>query len=81
VSYDEFFRRLGTNEKDISVAMSKIDGHERVCAERYAGISVAHGKLERSIASLNSRLLGIGTMLLLGMAGILVKIVFFPGAP
>lgn len=77
MSYDEVFRRLATNEQDIAVAMSKIDGHERICAERYAGITVAHGKLEQSIAGLNARLLQIGTLLLVGMAGILVKIVFF----
>ena len=49
----------------------RISSHEDICAVRYQGIN-------DSLASMRSVLLKIGFLLLTGMAGVLVKLVFFP---
>lgn len=49
----------------------RIGSHEELCAERYKTIN-------DSIASMQSVLMKVGALLLTGMAGVLVKLVFFP---
>lgn len=49
----------------------RISSHEELCAERYKTIN-------DSIASMQSVLMKVGALLLTGMAGVLVKLVFFP---
>ena len=49
----------------------RISSHEDLCAIRYQGIN-------DSLENLKSVLLRVGFLLLTGMAGVLVKLVFFP---
>lgn len=49
----------------------RISAHEDICAVRYQGIN-------DSLESLKSVLLKVGFLLLTGMAGVLIKLVFFP---
>lgn len=49
---------------------AKLDTHEQVCAERYGGIIDRLGKIE-SVAT------KAAAVLICGMSGILVKLVFF----
>ena len=49
---------------------AKLDTHEQVCAERYGGIVDRLGKIE-SIATKT------GAVLICGMGGILIKLLFF----
>lgn len=66
----EVFERLRTVEQQINT-------HEAVCAERYAGILKTSAEVRHDMQTVNRLLVKIGLALLAGMAGILVKLVFF----
>jgi hypothetical protein len=66
----EMFDRLRRVEMQIGT-------HEAVCAERYKGILEAGEDTKRAIASMNKLAIKVGLLLIVGMASILVKLVFF----
>lgn len=51
-----------------------LQSHEKECAIRYAGI-------QESVTGIKNVLMWVGGALLVGMAGVLVRLVFFSGAP
>lgn len=55
----------------------QIGTHEAVCAERYNGILQAGADTKAAIEKMNALAVKVGLLLLTGMAGILVKLVFF----
>jgi tRNA A22 N-methylase len=54
----------------VAEVAAKLDTHEQVCAQRYGSIADRLGKIE-SVAT------KAATVLICGMGGILVKLVFF----
>lgn len=54
----------------------QLSTHEAVCAERYHGIIANTSRLADDFGRMNSLLTKIGMGLIVGMAGILVKLVF-----
>jgi hypothetical protein len=56
----------------------QIGTHEAVCAERYKGILESGEDTKLAIANLNKLATKVALLLIIGMASILVKIVFFP---
>jgi hypothetical protein len=63
--------RLREVESDSRSNRERITAHEDICAERYENIN-------DSIAGMRSVLLKVAFLLLTGMAGVLIKLVFFP---
>lgn len=55
----------------------KINTHEAVCAERYAGILNSTSDMKSDLQAVNKLLVKIGLTLLGGMLAILAKLVFF----
>ncbi len=70
----EMFERLREVEDTSQRNSLGLQSHERECALRY-------GYLNASITSMRNILLWIGSVLLVGMASLLVKVLFFHGAP
>lgn len=68
---ESFDDRLRDVELSSQRNTDRIGSHEELCAERYKTIN-------ESIASMQSVLMKVGALLLTGMAGVLVKLVFFP---
>lgn len=66
-----FDDRLREVESDTRSNSERIVAHEMLCAERYKNIG-------DSIGSIKSILQWAGGALVVGMAGILVRLVFFP---
>lgn len=64
-------------EVRMRVVEQQINTHEAVCAERYAGILKSASDMQADVQALNKLLVKVGLALLAGMAGILVKLVFF----
>jgi hypothetical protein len=54
----------------------QLNTHEAVCAERYHGIIANTTKLTEDFGRMNGLLAKVGFTLIVGMAGILVKLVF-----
>lgn len=54
----------------------QLNTHEAVCAERYHGIISNTTKLAEDFGRMNGLLAKVGFTLIVGMAGILVKLVF-----
>jgi hypothetical protein len=50
--------------------------HEAVCAERYENIMKMAGEMKDDFKGLNGRLIALGILIMSGMAGILIKLVF-----
>ncbi len=73
----EMEARLREVERDANTSLTRMDGHEKLCAERYNGIIATHQRLESGLGRISGRLISIGILLLAGMAGILIKLVFF----
>jgi hypothetical protein len=70
---DDFSARLRRLELDSQANANRIRSHEEICAERYANIN-------DNIRGMRSILVKAAGLLIAGMAGILVKLVFFGGA-
>lgn len=66
-----FDERLRDVELTTQRNHDRITAHEDICAVRYQGIN-------DSLTNLRAILLKVGFLLLTGMAGVLVKLVFFP---
>jgi hypothetical protein len=66
----ELFDRLRKVEMQIGT-------HEAVCAERYRGILQAGEDTKLAVASMNRLAVKVGLLLIVGMASILDKLVFF----
>lgn len=66
-----FESRLAAVEREALTNTVKLSEHEKQCAERYDGI-------RSDIRSIRGTMLWVGCGLIAGMAGILVKLVFFP---
>ena len=62
--------RLRDVESDSRSNRERITAHEDICAERYRNIN-------ESIVGMRSILLKVAFLLLTGMAGVLIKLVFF----
>ena len=56
----------------------QIGTHEAVCAERYNGILKSGVETKEALDKMNSLAVKVGLLLIAGMSGILVKLVFFP---
>jgi hypothetical protein len=56
----------------------QIDTHEAVCAERYNGILKSTEIMQKDFGRLSNLLIRVGLVLMVGMAGILTKLVFHP---
>jgi hypothetical protein len=54
----------------------QLNTHEAVCAERYQGIIANTARLAEDFARMNGLLTKVGLGLMVGMAGILAKLVF-----
>lgn len=59
-----------TRRRSAADVSARLETHEKVCAERYGGIIERLGKLE-------SVMVKAAAVLICGMGGILVKLVFF----
>ncbi len=70
----EIFDRLREAEEGVLTNEMKLKSHEDQCAIRY-------GHIHASINSIRGILLWVGGTLLVGMAGILTKLLFFPSVP
>ena len=70
-TYDERLREVELSAQSNADAL---EGHEEVCAERYKGIKDSLDKLNRVVS-------WASTALITGMAALLLKLLFFPGAP
>lgn len=68
---EEFDVRLREVELVTQRNTDRIGSHEEICSERYKTIN-------DSIAGMKAVLLKVGFLLLTGMAGVLIKLVFFP---
>ena len=67
----ELFDRLRKVEMQIGT-------HEAVCAERYNGILKAGEDTQGAIASIHRLMIKVGLGIISVMAGVLIKLVFFP---
>ena len=72
-------QRLREVENEASAATMQISAHEKLCAERYAGIEKSHKAMSSEIRGINANLRWAAITLLTGMAAIIVKLQFFPG--
>jgi len=70
-SEPELFDRLRKVEMQIGT-------HEAVCAERYNGILKSGVETKEALDKMNGLAVKVGLLLIAGMSGILVKLVFFP---
>lgn len=71
ITRSDFDERLRDVELIGQRNTDRIDSHEELCAARYDAIN-------DSLAGMKSILTKVGFLLLTGMAGIIVKLVFFP---
>ena len=69
-SVDDYSQRLRTVELAAQSAGDRIRSHEDICAERYRAIN-------ENIGAMRSILVKAAGLMITGMAGILVKLVFF----
>jgi hypothetical protein len=67
---EDFSARVRKLELDTQSTSDRIKSHEEICAERYSDI-------RESIRGMRSILVKAAGLLVTGMAGILVKLVFF----
>lgn len=56
----------------------QIGTHEAVCAERYHGILRAGESTQQALTSIHKLLVKVGLGIISIMAGVLIKLVFFP---
>jgi len=56
----------------------QIGTHEAVCAERYSGILKAGEETREALSIMQKLLVKVGLGLISVMAGVLIKLVFFP---
>lgn len=56
----------------------QITTHEAVCAERYQGILKTAEDMKHNLHSTNKLITKVGLAVLTGMAGVLLKLVFWP---
>ena len=63
-------------EDRLRLVEKQIDTHEAVCAERYNGILKSTEIMQKDFGRLSSLLIKVGFVLIVGMAGILSKLIF-----
>jgi hypothetical protein len=68
---------LTSQENRLREVETKLAAHEAVCAERYEGIRRDFAKLSTDMDEFKGLIKAVGATLILGMGGILVKLVFF----
>jgi hypothetical protein len=68
---------LTSQENRLREVETKLAAHEAVCAERYEGIRRDFQKFHDDMQDFKSLLSKVGLAMIAGMAGILVKLVFF----
>lgn len=68
---------LTSQENRLREVETKLAAHEAVCAERYEGIRRDFAKLSSDMDDFKSTIKTVGGSLILGMTGILGKLVFF----
>lgn len=73
----EMEARLREVESGARLNDEKITSHEKLCAVRYATIAEGHERMEKSISGIHALLLRVGLLLIIGMAWVLTKLVFF----
>lgn len=56
----------------------QITTHEAVCAERYQGILKTAEDMKHGLHATNKLITKVGLAVLTGMAGVLLKLVFWP---
>lgn len=66
-------------ELRLRIVEKQINTHEAVCAERYNNILKNSEIAQKDFSRISGWLLRIGFVLIVGMAGILTKLVFFHG--
>lgn len=76
---DELYARVREAEHGVLTTRLGLASHERECGIRYGHINTSIQNINSSVDSMKNILLWVGGALLAGMAGILVKLVFFPG--
>ncbi len=68
---------LAAQEERLREVETKLAAHEAVCAERYEGIRRDFAVFTTEMRDFKGLINKVGLLLIVGMAGILVKLVFF----
>ncbi len=68
---------LAAQEERLREVETKLAAHEAVCAERYEGIRRDFATFTNEMRDFKGLINKVGLLLIVGMAGILVKLVFF----
>lgn len=77
VALADYSARLRKLELESQSNMDGLEAHESICAERYRNIHEGMEAIREDSKQTNRYLIGIGMLLITGMAGVLVNLVFF----